>query len=61
MSFGLRHLFHTETSRTLGKIIKQKDSLVGTNKNSQIQSLLKLGLTKKEIRELKLEKDRVNI
>ena len=42
------------------KIIKQKDSLVGTNKNSQIQSLLKLGLTKKEIRELKLEKDRVN-
>jgi len=42
------------------KIIKQRDSLIGTNKNSQIESLLKLGLTKKEIRELKLEKDRVN-
>ncbi len=42
------------------KIIKQRDSLIGTNKNSQIESLIKLGLTKKEIRELKLEKDRVN-
>ena len=42
------------------KIIKQRDSLVGTNKNSQIESLLKLGLTKKQIRELKLEKERVD-
>ena len=42
------------------KIIKQRDSLTGTNKNSQIESLIKLGLTKKQIRELKLEKDRVN-
>ena len=42
------------------KIIKQRDSLTGTNKNSQNESLIKLGLTKKEIRELKLEKDRVN-
>ena len=42
------------------KTIKQRDSLVGTNKNSQIESLLKLGLTKKQIRELKLEKERVD-
>ena len=41
------------------KNIKQRDSLIGTNKSSQIETLIKLGLTKKEIRELNLEEDRV--
>ena len=39
------------------KIIKQKDSIFDTNKSDQIISLTNLGLTKKEIRELKLEED----
>ena len=42
------------------KIIKQKDSIFDTNKSDQIISLTNLGLTKKEIRELKLEEDRVD-
>ena len=42
------------------KLIKQKDSLIGTNRSEQIKSLLDLGLTKKEIKELKYEDDRVN-
>ena len=42
------------------KLIKQKDSLIGTNRSEQIKSLLNLGLTKKEIKELKYEDDRVN-
>ena len=41
------------------KNIKQRDSLIGTNKSSQIETLIKLGLTKKEIRKLNLEEDRV--
>ena len=41
------------------KNIKQRDSLIGTNKSSQIETLIKLGLTKKEIRGLNLEEDRV--
>lgn len=41
------------------KLIKEKDSIVKTNKSDQIISLTNLGLTKKEIRELKLEEDRV--
>ena len=42
------------------KIIKQKDSIFDTNKSAQIISLTNLGLTKKEIRELKLEEERVD-
>ena len=39
--------------------VSKKDSLFGLNKKDQIQALEKLGLTKKEIRALRLESDRV--
>ena len=42
------------------KLIKEKDSIFDTNKSAQIISLTNLGLTKKEIRELKLEEERVD-
>jgi len=42
------------------KLIKEKDSIVNTNKSDQIKSLKNLGLTKKEIKALKYEEDRVN-
>jgi len=40
--------------------LSEKDSLFGLNKKQQVEALLKLGLTKKEIRALKLEKNRVS-
>jgi len=42
------------------KQMKRRDSIVGTNKSDQITSLKNLGLTKKQIKELKYEDDRVN-
>jgi Holliday junction resolvasome RuvABC DNA-binding subunit len=39
--------------------VSKRDSLFGLNKKDQIQALEKLGLTKKEIRALRLESDRV--
>ena len=42
------------------KQIKRRDSIVDTNKSDQVKSLINLGLTKKEIKELKYEDDRVN-
>ena len=42
------------------KQIKRKDSIVDTNKSDQVKSLINLGLTKKEIKDLKYEDDRVN-
>jgi hypothetical protein len=42
------------------KRMKRRDSIVDTNKSDQVKSLINLGLTKKEIKELKYEDDRVN-
>ena len=42
------------------KQMKRRDSIVDTNKSDQVKSLINLGLTKKEIKELKYEDDRVN-
>ena len=42
------------------KQMKRKDSIVDTNKSDQVKSLINLGLTKKQIKELKYEDDRVN-
>ena len=42
------------------KQIKRRDSIVDTNKSDQVKSLINLGLTKKQIKELKYEDDRVN-
>ena len=42
------------------KQIKRRDSIFDTNKSDQVKSLINLGLTKKEIKELKYEDDRVN-
>jgi hypothetical protein len=42
------------------KQMKRRDSIVGTNKSDQITSLKNLGLTTKQIKELKYEDDRVN-
>ena len=42
------------------KQIKRKDSIFDTNKSDQITSLKNLGLTTKQIKELKYEDDRVN-
>ena len=42
------------------KQIKRRDSIVDTNKSDQIKSLINLGLTKKQIKELKYENDRVD-
>jgi hypothetical protein len=39
--------------------VSKKDSLFGLNKKDQVKALEKLGLTKKEIRALRLESDRV--
>ena len=39
--------------------VSKKDSLFGLNKKDQLQALEKLGFTKKEIKELRLENDRV--
>ena len=39
--------------------VSKKDSLFGLNKKDQVQALEKLGFTKKEIKELRLENDRV--
>jgi Holliday junction resolvasome RuvABC DNA-binding subunit len=39
--------------------VSKRDSLFGLNKKDQIQALEKLGLTKKEIKALRLESDRV--
>jgi len=40
--------------------VSKKDSLFGLNKKQQVNALLKLGFSKKEIRALKLESDRVS-
>ena len=40
--------------------MKLRDSIVSTNKSDQITSLKNLGLTTKQIKELKYEDDRVN-
>ena len=40
--------------------LSKKDSLFGLNKKQQVAALIKLGFTKKEIRALTLESDRVN-
>ncbi len=42
------------------KQMKRRDSIVDTNKSDQITSLKNLGLTTKQIKELKYEDDRVN-
>ena len=42
------------------KQMKRRDSIVDTNKSDQVKSLINLGLTKKQIKELKYEDDRVN-
>ena len=42
------------------KQMKRRDSIVDTNKSAQMKSLINLGLTKKQIKELKYEDDRVN-
>ncbi len=42
------------------KQMKRRDSIVNTNKSAQITSLKNLGLTTKQIKELKYEDDRVN-
>ena len=42
------------------KQIKRRDSIVDTNKSDQVTSLKNLGLTTKQIKELKYEDDRVN-
>jgi len=42
------------------KQIKRRDSIVDTNKSDQVKSLINLGLTKKQIKELKYENDRVD-
>lgn len=42
------------------KQMKLRDSIVSTNKSDQITSLKNLGLTRKQIKELKYEDDRVN-
>ena len=39
--------------------VSKRDSLFGLNKKDQVKALEKLGLTKKEIRALRLESDRV--
>jgi len=51
--------FEGKTEKEI-KLIKQKDSIIDTNKSDQIKSLTNLGLTKKEIKSLKYEDDRVN-
>jgi len=46
--------------RRIKKIrVSKRDSLFGLNKKAQVAALLKLGLTKKQIRSLKKESDRV--
>ena len=46
--------------RRIKKIrVSKRDSLFGLNKKAQVAALLKLGLTKKQIRALKKESDRV--
>ena len=42
------------------KLIKRKDVVFKQTKSEQVKSLLNLGLTKKEIKSLKYEDDRVN-
>ena len=42
------------------KRMKRRDSIVDTNKSDQVKSLINLGLTKKQIKDLKYEDDRVN-
>ena len=41
-------------------MIKRKDVVFDQTRSEQITALLKLGLTKKEIKALKYEEDRVN-
>jgi len=40
--------------------LKRKDQIEALTKQQQVDSLLKLGVTKKEIRSLRLEEDRIN-
>ena len=42
------------------RLRRQFDSIKDENKPDQVKTLLKFGLTKKEIRELQYEKNRVN-
>ena len=51
--------FEGKTEKEI-KLIKEKDSIIDTNKSDQIKSLTNLGLTKKEIKDLKYEEDRVD-
>ena len=48
----------TETAEQ--KLRRQFDSIKSENKPDQVKTLTKFGLTKKEIRALRYEKDRVN-